>query len=119
MAHKFADVWHSFLLIGPPGQDPEVVSDGDMDMKKMKDNGKLDDGDHNGNKLTGEASDFDVLDLTCTEVSQTEKYRGVLVFEDGKRMIVVGKFHFDNPREFKVRGRSLTQDDGTWVITKP
>ncbi len=117
MPHKFAHRWSSFLLIGPSGQTPVVVPDGRMDMRKIKDGGELEDGDHDGSRLTGTAIEETFVELTSDNSGVT--YNGALVIEDGNRLVIAGTFLFESPRTFSIDGRELTQDDGTWVLTKP
>lgn len=117
MKHKFAHVWTSFIFSFEEGK---LLPNGFIDLRKMKDNGELDEGEHHHGgsvKIKGKATDDKELDL---DTEKGDKYRGFLIFEsdDGERLVIAGRQHLKDP--FIVRGRpEFEQDDPPWVITKP
>jgi hypothetical protein len=115
MAHKFAHVWTSYIYSFDEG---EFKTNGVIDLRKIKDNGDLDDGEHHHGgtlKLKGKAKDDSVLEL---ENERGDRYVGVKVFEnDDGDLTIAGRLHLSDG--IFVRGEILDQDDPPWVITKP
>jgi hypothetical protein len=134
MDHTLKGKWHSYLIqTSDDGSSAQIQKDGAdhvMDLSKMKESGDLDEGTHNGKKIHGKAkADGSSFFLKLEYDDGTRTYEGYLVrdkiFGSKKVGLVSGRFIFlhsiDDKELIRVteNGFLTTQEEGTWVITRP
>lgn len=118
MAHKFAGVWRSFIMV-----EDDWEPHGKMDLRTMTIGGQLNQGDHEHpagthRPIAGHAIIFGPFQSLNLEEGG-DNYEGNVVFESAKRIVIAGKKHFGGRRESPERQDLLDQDDPPWIITKP
>ena len=134
MDHPIKGKWHSYLIqTSPNGTTAAIQADGAnhvMDLMGMDDQGHLAQGTHNGKTISGDATaDGDSYKLVLKYADGTRTYEGMLVRDKtigGQQIkLVAGRFiflkQFDDKELFRVGdiGLLTTQEEGTWVITRP
>jgi hypothetical protein len=137
MDHVLKGRWHSYLIgTTETGDKAEIQQDGAnhvMDLTKIKENGQLDDGTHNGKRITGKAIPIEserTFFLTIDYVDGSRRYEGFLVRDkligSKKIKLVAGRYIFfralDRDQFFELSSDGVlrtTQEEGTWVITHP
>jgi len=134
MDHPIKGQWHSYLIqTSEHGETAEIQADGAnhvMDLSSMNAQGHLAQGTHNGKAITGDATpDGNSFKLVLTYVDGTRTYEGKLVRDKtigGQQIkLVAGRFIFVHPFNDKElfgvgnNGLLTTQEEGTWVITRP
>jgi hypothetical protein len=102
---------------------PTLVEDGTLDLSSMDDSGLLESGFHTpaGVGVTTEIEGkADGDQLFINHKGKNDLYSGILVFEDPseERLIIGGLFDKDTTNNDRV-SKLLSQDEGTWVITRP
>ncbi len=127
MRHKLAEVWTCHVMLPLPG--PGVAVEGTMDLSRMADDGKLEDGRYylqsggSPRTLKGQATGVTPIFLTLQEFDDRGVHRatydGFLAHESTNgRMVLVGKKHFETAGP-DLELESADQNDPPWVITKP
>ena len=134
MDHPLKGKWHSYLIqTSPNGTTADIQPDGanhEMDLSGMNDQGHLAQGTHNGKVISGDATaDGDSFRLVLQYADGTRTYEGLLVRDKligGQPIkLVAGRFIFVHPFNEKElfrlgeNGLLTTQEEGTWVITRP
>jgi hypothetical protein len=123
--HKFDGEWSYYDVDGgnfppqPPNGPQKVILKVDDDGSGK---GQLKPGSkHNGLDLTGEAFPGRLV-MRETGGGEDNSLEGLLIFENGGRLLMVGNW-FDNTSlaNKRAHGKFLDdgQADGTWVMTKP
>lgn len=116
MAHKFAHKWTCYLVI-----DGQLRPYGDMDLRKIKINGELEDGDHHHGgyheDIDGQATALGPIHTLALDADdESAHYDGVLVYDSNDKMMIAGIAMFSDER---IRKEKLDQEDPPWIITKP
>ena len=134
MDHPIKGKWHSYLIqTSQTGATAEIQADGAnhvMDLTGMNEQGHLAQGTHNGKTITGDATpDGNSFNLVLHYTDGTRTYEGKLVRDKtigGQQIkLVAGRFIFIHPFDGKQlvasgnNGLLTTQEEGTWVITRP
>jgi len=122
MAHKFAEIWHCFLLIGN-----NLQQKGIMDLRAMLPNGDLSTGDHEDPTGThtrivrGKAIGFGPIYRLTLENEFGDSYQGMLAHEsaDGGKFVIVGTKSYGSEERRLAETKDAAQDDPPWIITKP
>lgn len=131
MAHKLEGNWRSFLFNRGKG-DPVVVNDDDVVITTINAEGVITVGSHTGKSLSGRVTDLVtqhvLIEHDDTNPEFTRRYEGLLVTENEKRLVIIGKKSSrrktivkegEGRKDSSEAAADAGQDDGTWVLTKP
>ena len=135
MPHKLLGTWHSYLVIKLPGTTPQksvIVEDDDIVIDSVDETTRQIGGSHNGKTITGSfiptGSSFAVVFEHDFSVLKKHHYEGSLVAEDSVHnvLVIIGTKRPVSKTQQKKKKPSVTsaaltasQEDGTWVATKP
>lgn len=132
MAHKLDGKWHSYVVVKLPSGTETVIADDDffIDVRVNETTGAIESGSHSGKPISGSiipiGNSFAVTIEHERSTLFNSRYEGALVAEDGARgILIIAGTKRKVPKAARPKGEDLmkedvaSQEEGTWVGTKP